>query len=170
MEIKKILGENRFETFSKTRYAARAVIKGDGGILLVHDLENDVYMLPGGGLEKGETLEQCCIREVGEETGFQCRITGCPVQVEEYYEEYRYIDRYYLCEITGRGERRLTENEARLRLSAEWMPAAECVGLFARHNDFAAFEEKRGVYLREFTALSCCLNEKERVRSYAGQV
>lgn len=69
MKVRKILGKNRFETFSKTRYAARAVITENDRILLVHDLKNDVYMLPGGGLEEGETLEQCCIREVGGRNG-----------------------------------------------------------------------------------------------------
>jgi ADP-ribose pyrophosphatase YjhB (NUDIX family) len=39
-------------------------------ILLVCRADNQLWVLPGGGMERGESIADCCIREVREETGF----------------------------------------------------------------------------------------------------
>ena len=64
-----ILGANRFETFTKTRAGSRAVIVRDGKILLSHETVSGWWLVPGGGVEGEETPEECCVREVEEETG-----------------------------------------------------------------------------------------------------
>ena len=53
-----------------------ALIADNGKLLLVHRWKNgyEYYVLPGGGIEPGETLEQACIREVMEETGLRVTI------------------------------------------------------------------------------------------------
>ena len=54
------------------------------------------WSVPSGGLEKGETLEECCIREVWEETGYNVEVVnkiyekegityGVPVYVHYYF-------------------------------------------------------------------------------------
>jgi len=43
-------------------------------VLLIERRDVPVWVLPGGGIEKEETVEQACIREVLEETGFHVRI------------------------------------------------------------------------------------------------
>lgn len=50
--------------------AAIAVVR-DGELLLVEHTKNDrsYWLLPGGGLEWGETLHQAVVREIAEETG-----------------------------------------------------------------------------------------------------
>lgn len=52
-----------------------AVLVLDGRVLLVrHRKRADVYhLLPGGGVEAGETLDEALRREVAEETGLECR-------------------------------------------------------------------------------------------------
>ena len=68
-----ISGFNRFPSFTKTRAASRAVILRDGQILLSHETLQDTWLIPGGGLETGETPEACVKREVEEETGLLVR-------------------------------------------------------------------------------------------------
>ncbi|WP_088070948.1 NUDIX hydrolase [Gottfriedia luciferensis] len=36
--------------------------------------EKKVWSVPSGGLEKNETIEECCIREIFEETGYEAEI------------------------------------------------------------------------------------------------
>ena len=49
---------------------------------------------------------------------------------------------------------RLTDAEQRRGLEPQWLPLQDAVELFSRHQDYAAeSEEKRGAYLREYTAL-----------------
>ncbi|MGV9363680.1 NUDIX hydrolase [Amycolatopsis sp. NPDC003731] len=49
---------------------------GDDRILMIRRTDNDLYSIPGGQLELGETLSQAAIREVREETGIECEVTG----------------------------------------------------------------------------------------------
>ena len=154
MKTVEILGANRFETFTKTRAGSRAVVVRDGMILLSHETVSGWWLVPGGGMEEGETPEACCIREAEEETGFIVKPLRQFLTLYEYYEEYRYISHYFLCEITGAGRMRLTDAEKRRGLEPQWLPLREAVGIFARHQEYAdVSEEKRGAYLREYTAL-----------------
>lgn len=149
-----IFGTNRFTTFSKTRYASRAVIVRDGNILLSHENDSDLWLIPGGGLEGNETPEECCIREAEEETGFIVRPCQEFLTLSEYYEEYRYISYYYVCTVIGSGQMKLTEAEKTRGLKPRWIPLREAVDKFSHHQDYADInEEKRGSYLREYTAL-----------------
>ncbi|EME52749.1 NUDIX hydrolase [Amycolatopsis decaplanina] len=57
--------------------AVSAFIQDDEGrILMIRRTDNDLYSIPGGQLELGETLSQAAVREVREETGIECEVTG----------------------------------------------------------------------------------------------
>ncbi|MDT0317924.1 NUDIX hydrolase [Streptomyces millisiae] len=45
-------------------------------ILMIKRTDNGNWALPGGALDLGESLPQCAVREVAEETGIDCEITG----------------------------------------------------------------------------------------------
>jgi ADP-ribose pyrophosphatase YjhB (NUDIX family) len=53
-----------------------AVVVDAGRILLVHRADNDLWALPGGGHEVGESIEDTVVREVSEETGMDVEVTG----------------------------------------------------------------------------------------------
>lgn len=56
--------------------AAVALFDSGGNILLLRRKDNDKWTMPGGTLDFGESLTECAIREVREETGLQIHITG----------------------------------------------------------------------------------------------
>ena len=149
-----ILGKNRFEAFSKTRGASRAVIVRDGTVLLIHEADSDLWIVPGGGIEKDETPEKCCVREAEEETGNLVLPLQKFTTLFEYYEEYCYVTHYFICEVTGSGRMHLTEAEVHRGAEPKWIPLSEAKDIFSRHQSYAdVSEEKRGIYLREYTAL-----------------
>ena len=53
-----------------------AVVVADGCLLLVHRADNDLWALPGGGNDVGESIEDTVVREVKEETGMDVQVTG----------------------------------------------------------------------------------------------
>jgi 8-oxo-dGTP diphosphatase len=56
--------------------AAVALFDSADNILLLRRKDNDKWTMPGGTLDFGESLTDCAIREVREETGLHIRITG----------------------------------------------------------------------------------------------
>ncbi len=72
------------------------------------------WALPGGRLDPGETIEQCCIREVKEETGLDVSIVR---KVGEYHEqgvqddvEYDYYPTCFVVKAVG-GETKKQDSE-----------------------------------------------------------
>ena len=153
MESINIYGANRFADFTKVREACRGIVIRDGMILLTYEVNTDQWFIPGGGLEGKETVQQCCIRELAEETGFVVNILYQFATINEYYEEWKYISNYFICEIIGKTERVLTERETEVGLEPRWIPLQEAETIFSKHQDYAYDEMKRGGYLREYKAL-----------------
>jgi 8-oxo-dGTP pyrophosphatase MutT (NUDIX family) len=57
--------------------SASAVITNDNGeVLLLKRRDNNLWAIPGGGHDIGETIQDTAVREVREETGLDVRITG----------------------------------------------------------------------------------------------
>jgi 8-oxo-dGTP diphosphatase len=67
-------------------------------VLLVKRQDVPVWVLPGGGVEKGEKPEEALIREIFEETGYHVRIVR---QCAEYYPLNRLATytNVFICEI-----------------------------------------------------------------------
>lgn len=150
-----ITGKNYCGRWSSVRTACRAVIIRDGSILLSHETVTDLWSLPGGGLEEGEDERACCRREVSEETGLLVEPSGCFLEINEYYGHSKFVSRYFLCGITGVSAMKLTVREAAAGMKPEWLPVNEALSLFSSHEKYdGTDEERRGIYLREYTALS----------------
>ena len=49
---------------------------GEGRILLIHKVDNDLWALPGGGHDIGEAIADTVVREVKEETGYDVQVIG----------------------------------------------------------------------------------------------
>lgn len=154
MKTMETIGANYFGTFSHTREGCRGIVVCGGAILLSREVNTDYWLIPGGGMEAGETPEECCTREVREETGVLVEPVEKFLTLHEYYEDWRYTSHYFTCEVIGSGAQALTEQERERGLIPRWIPLEKALSIFRKHADYAATnEEKRGAYLREYTAL-----------------
>lgn len=150
------------KTFSdppeKVRRGCRGLIIRNNKILLSYEKNTDVYMTPGGGIEPGETLEECVVREFGEETGYKIKVIEPYVTVHEYCFETLHENNYFICEITGETERQLTDNEIDHGLVAEWVDVERAIEIFATYP--SKTEDIMSLYMREFTIINKYLNKK----------
>lgn len=154
MKIIEIIGKNYFGQWTETRKACRAIVIRDGNILLSYETKTGQWMLPGGGIEPDESEEECCIRETEEETGVLVRPSPCCLEIDEYYENFKWVNLYFVCQVTGEGKRHLTARESAVGMEPRWLPIREIREIFSRHQDYADTDEmRRGMYLREYTAL-----------------
>jgi ADP-ribose pyrophosphatase YjhB (NUDIX family) len=78
-------------------------------ILLTRRTDNGRWCLPGGAMDAGESWEECCVREVWEETGLKVRIVrllgvySTPHRIA-YYEDgnrWQIVTANFLAEITS---------------------------------------------------------------------
>ena len=160
MKTIEIVGKNYFGHWTHERTACRGVIIEDGRVLLSYAARDDLWMIPGGGLEAGEDEGTCCVRELAEETGRVVLPSACALELQEYYEDCKYVSRYFFGAVVGRCQSKLTEAEQRMGLEPRWLPVGEALRIFSRHADYAATdEERRGIYQREYTALSALWKE-----------
>jgi ADP-ribose pyrophosphatase YjhB (NUDIX family) len=104
----------------------------DGRILMIRRTDNDLYSIPGGQLELGETLAEAAVREVREETGIECEITG----VIGLYSDPKHVIAYDDGEVRQEFSIcfRATPTGGTLRTSSEskevcWIPKHEIMGL-----------------------------------------
>ena len=150
-----IIGENYAGSWRNTRTACRGIVIRDGKILLSHETLTGQWMLPGGGLEPGEDGKECCAREIAEETGLLVSPGECVLEIDEYYEDWKWVSLYFFGTVTGQTEMRLTDREKEVGMEPAWLPGEEIIGIFAGHAAYRDTDEmRRGIYLREYTALT----------------
>lgn len=56
--------------------ASAVVVDESGRIVLQRRRDNEMWALPGGAMELGESVAQCAIRETREETGLDVEVNG----------------------------------------------------------------------------------------------
>lgn len=149
-----IYGENHFEQYTKVREACRGIVIKNDKILLTYEVNTDQWFIPGGGLENDESTQECCVRELAEETGCVVEANKQYLTINEYYEEWLFVSHYYICDYVGETKRTLTEREIEVGLEPRWISLNEAIEIFSKHQDYADENEmKRGAYLREYKAL-----------------
>ena len=155
-----IVGQNFSGEVKGCRRACRAVILKDDQILMTCLTKTGVWMLPGGGQYQDEDEKECVIRETVEETGCIIRPSDCVLEIDEYYEEWKYVSRYFLGEIAGQTQTLLTVQEKELGLCSGWIAVDEIMDIFLTYPEYENDDEmRRGLYLREYTALRHILNK-----------
>ena len=156
MEAVEIYGANWKGKYAHIREACRGIIVEDGKILLCYEPRDDQFMIPGGGLEEGESYEECCARELAEETGDVINVSRYALTINEYYGDWLFISHYFMCERVGKTERNLTQSELNVGLEPVWLPVLDAINAFSKYESYvnASNKMKSGMYLREYKALS----------------
>ena len=102
------------------RTIVRAIVVDDEGFFyFVRAVRNDDFgeatliETSGGGVEPGENLDEAIKRELREELGAEVEIMCRIGVVSDFYNLIRRhnINNYYLCKVTGFGEKNLTQDE-----------------------------------------------------------
>ena len=117
--------------------AAGGVVRRDGRIAVVHRPRYDDWSLPKGKLDPGESFEEAALREVREETGFECEL-GEELSSTSYNDRKgrSKIVRYWLMEPVG-GEFAPNDEVDELR----WLTPAEAVDLLTYPRDAELAQE-----------------------------
>ncbi len=140
------------EPIRKARVACRCLAIKDGKILLTYEKNKDVYMSPGGGVEEGESLPECCAREVMEESGLQVDVGEHLFTIYEYVFDELYIAHYFLCEVIGEGQQALTPTEIDHGVMPVWLDIDKAIEIFSHYKEKTPDHES--LYLREYTVLN----------------
>ena len=104
--------------FNRIDVAYSLLLDKDKEKILVVLNGNNTWSLPGGGVEKGETLEQAAIRETKEETGYDIKVDGI-VSLNEAF-----IDNNHVLFIVFKGQIIQEPNQIPLEeniLKVEWV-------------------------------------------------
>lgn len=113
--------EGAIEKPKTIRIGTRAIIERDGKILFSYLGKRHQYLLPGGGIEEGETPEANVIREVQEECGLIIEPQEPFLVIDEHYGNFMYRDYYCKAAITGTTNTNYDEGETNLGLEPRWL-------------------------------------------------
>ena len=134
------------------RTACRGIIKKDDLYLVVHLSKFDITTFPGGGKEANETEEECCVREVLEETGIECEVHHRVISVTEYFIDSIWTNVYFICDIVKETKStQFTEEEIDLGMSTKWKSLEELLDIF--ENNMTLHEFGPNIHNREFLGL-----------------
>ena len=108
------------------------IVNDDGALLLIHKTDNNLWALPGGGHDAGESISETVVREVREETGIEVEL----IDLVGLYTDPRHVMEYDDGEVRQQfsicfharpiGGALRTSDESK---AVRWVPTEELEGL-----------------------------------------
>ena len=128
--------DNKEKMNFEDRITGKAIVfDDDNNIALVGNKVNSFYLLPGGGIDKTESIENGIVRECLEEI-------GCNVELKEIIgviDDYRNRDKkhcinycYIAKLIDKKGELKLTEDEEKNGMHVIWVSLDEAINILEK--------------------------------------
>lgn len=156
MKIIELINDDYIGCVKNLRHASRGIIINGDNVLLCYESNEGKYIIPGGGQEGNESLEQCCKREIQEETGLIVNVKQAYLEIQELFLDWSHINHYYICDtIEDTGKVHLTENEIQAGYKRVWLPLEKAMEIFGNYESFHKTNiADYGLYRREFHALS----------------
>ncbi len=113
--------------YATPKVDVRAAAFVDGRVLMVREISDGAWTLPGGWADVNETAAECVVREVAEESGYQARAVKLAA-VYDYRKRNRphHLDSIYkmffICELTGGSARASIETSGAAFFSRDSLP------------------------------------------------
>lgn len=149
-----------------TRYGSRGIILNEdnmSGMILMS--ANGYYKLPGGGIELGERESDAFIREVKEETGYDCQIIAELGTVEEHKGKsgFLHFSYAYLGKTYGECKKNASEKEGKLLdFSVSWMSLRDAAAVMNRSLEMCGDYKIKFMMLRDKKILDYAIEMIEK--------
>lgn len=120
------------------RKAARAVLLEGKKIALLHVTKQKYHKLPGGGIEKGESIKSALLREVKEETGCRIKIISEIGKIIEHRTRLGFLSGIvqtsycFLAKVTEVGEPEFDAGERSAGYRLEWKSIDSAIKLLKK--------------------------------------
>lgn len=141
--IKEIFNEdlglisNKKDRAYNLRRAARVVLINEENKIALLNVSNEGYhKLPGGGIEKGESIEAAAHREVEEETGYKIELIEKVGLIIEYSDNNNLMQLSfaYKGKVNEKSTISLSKNELEQGIKLEWFTYEEAIRTLKNEN------------------------------------
>ena len=164
MELLKLLNdenvtEKELQTYKHRRAVRVIIFDEDSHVAVVHAEIYKYHELPGGGVEKEETLEEGAIREAKEEAGCDVQILKEVGIVKEYLTDRDLINETFCFIGKIKGDKcglNLNQDEIDEGMTIKWVDIDEAIRLIdtnKRANDNVTYLQVKYTKVRDITFL-----------------
>ncbi|WP_064093449.1 NUDIX hydrolase [Rossellomorea aquimaris] len=120
--------------------AAAVCLNEQDEILVVRGYDSPGWEVPSGGIEIGETPEQCCEREVKEETGYDVKVVDHLHTKKTKIQEIKVTTYYFKTEVKG-GSLGINDPDKTIA-EAKWVSISEFLTLKHAYPEDTPYIEK----------------------------